>query len=230
MSKIRYTFARLIIACILFALIGLVWFSGLGAYLTLQGVQCHASWLREQVNLFYVRTVIWYIVVYLTVVIASLPTVFVMNLLGGFLFGPWGVIYAIGSATVGAVFYFLIVRYAVGSYLQERYAQKMELFNHKLSTQGWFFLLLCRFIPIIPFFTINLLAGLLKIRLTTFLWTTAVGILPSTTVFVYVGRGLTTITSITDIFSLRLLGILVILILIFVVPMLVLHYRKSILQ
>ena len=44
-----------------------------------------------------------------------------------------------------------------------------------------------RFIPIFPFWMINLLAGVAKVSPATFVWTTALGIIPGSAVYNYVG-------------------------------------------
>jgi uncharacterized membrane protein YdjX (TVP38/TMEM64 family) len=47
-----------------------------------------------------------------------------------------------------------------------------------------------RLIPAIPFFVANLAPAFLGVRLGTFFWTTLVGIVPGTMVYVSIGAGL----------------------------------------
>ena len=77
------------------------------------------------------------------------------------------------------------------------------------------FLIDLRLVPVIPFFMINLMAGLLKISVRTFTWTTALGILPVPFIFVYLGTGLHNVHSFADIFSPQMLTIFALMILIF---------------
>lgn len=231
MSKVRYVVIRLVIVCIALFLINFIWSSGLSTCLTLTSIKENAAWLREQVTHYYWRTTAFYMCCYIAVVLASLPAVFIMNMVSGFLFGVIpGVLYAITAATIGAIIYFLLVRYVIGSYLQARYKQRLVAFNKKLATQGWLFLLTCRLVPVIPFFMINLMAGLLKISVRTFTWTTALGILPSTFIFVYLGTGLHNVHSFADIFSPQMLTIFALMILIFVMPVIAIRYRAYILR
>jgi len=51
-------------------------------------------------------------------------------------------------------------------------------------------LLLIRLVPAVPFFVANLLPALVGVRFRTFLWTTAVGIIPGGIVFTWIGVGL----------------------------------------
>lgn len=231
MSKVRYVAIRILIVALVLFFINFIWSSGLSTCLTLSSIHENAAWLQGQVAHYYWRTVAFYVLFYLIVVFASLPAVFVMNMVAGYLFGVIaGVMYAIFAATVGAIGYFLLVRYVIGAYLQARYEQKLLAFNQKLKAQGGLFLLMCRLIPVIPFFMVNLLAGLLKISGSTFIWTTAVGIFPSTLVFVYLGTGLNKIHSFADIFSPNMLLIFALMILVFVVPLIVLRSRMPFLR
>ena len=56
-----------------------------------------------------------------------------------------------------------------------------------VADQGPVTLLISRFVPIIAFNLINYAAGLTQVSWRTFLWTTAIGILPLTTLMVYLG-------------------------------------------
>jgi uncharacterized membrane protein YdjX (TVP38/TMEM64 family) len=58
-----------------------------------------------------------------------------------------------------------------------------------------------RLIPIFPFFVINLLSGLTRIRLGSFVAATAIGIIPASFVYAYAGRQLGTINSLREIAS-----------------------------
>ena len=52
------------------------------------------------------------------------------------------------------------------------------------------YLLIMRLIPVVPFFAANLAPAFLGARTWTFLWTTLVGIIPGTVVYISIGAGL----------------------------------------
>jgi len=74
-----------------------------------------------------------------------------------------------------------------------------------------------RIVPVLPFFTVNYLAGMTKMSLKRFLLTTAAGVLPGSVVYTYAGQELGTIRSVDDIMTPKLfiafllLGILALL-------------------
>jgi uncharacterized membrane protein YdjX (TVP38/TMEM64 family) len=63
------------------------------------------------------------------------------------------------------------------------------------------YLLTLRLIPILPFFLINLLAGVTRVRLATFVVTTSLGIIPAGLVYAYAGRQLGRIRSLEEVAS-----------------------------
>jgi uncharacterized membrane protein YdjX (TVP38/TMEM64 family) len=68
-------------------------------------------------------------------------------------------------------------------------------------------------IPVVPFSLFSYVAGAARVPLTTFVWTTAVGYIPITAVFVYVGSQLESLSA-TD--PLLWLGAAVVIILLLV--------------
>jgi len=86
-------------------------------------------------------------------------------------------------------------------WVQNKYPEKLTRFNHEVAQHGSRYLLTLRFIPLFPFFLINIFAGLTKIPVKTFIWTTSVGIFPGSLVYSFAGSQLTTLESVQDIFS-----------------------------
>jgi uncharacterized membrane protein YdjX (TVP38/TMEM64 family) len=58
---------------------------------------------------------------------------------------------------------------------------------------------------VFPFFVVNLLAGLTKVKLRTFIWTTSLGILPSSLIYAFAGEQIGKIHHVSEIFSGRVL-------------------------
>jgi uncharacterized membrane protein YdjX (TVP38/TMEM64 family) len=58
--------------------------------------------------------------------------------------------------------------------------------------QGTIALLISRFIPVISFNLVNYAAGLTKVRVWTFIWTSALGIIPMTVLSTYLGSQMKT--------------------------------------
>jgi uncharacterized membrane protein YdjX (TVP38/TMEM64 family) len=196
---------RIIVALCIAALIILIRFSGLHDLLTFEMLrQCRNQLLSITANN-YILTVGIFIAIYIAVVALSIPGATVLSLTAGFLFGFWGVLYVNIGATIGAIMAFLVARYLIGDWLQKRYAEKLASFNKEIAENGYNYLLTLRFIPLFPFFLVNIFAGLTKIPLVTYAWTTMVGIAPTSFVFIYAGCQLGNIDKPGDILSCQIL-------------------------
>lgn len=219
---------RILIGLLFIGVILLFQVLGIGKYFNLASLKENRGDLQQLVQAHYVRAVLIYIAFYIGIVAFLIPIAALCTIAGGFLFGTfWGAVYANIGATVGAVIAFLLVRYSVGNAFQERYKDYLHKFNRSVHEQGVMYLILIHFIAVIPFFVINVLAGLTKVPLWTFIWTTSVGIVPSTLVYTFTGQQLNTIESIKDIFSWHLVLAFSLFALLALLPMLIRRYRKG---
>lgn len=218
----KKTIIRIVIGILFIIGIGVIWSLGLHKQLTFTQLKLHAGWLKDQVIYHYWRTVFLYIVCYLIVVIAGLPLVGLMSITGGLLFGiVMGIVYIVIAATIGATLFFILVRYVFGMYFQKKYALRLHNFNYMIEKKGWIYLLILRCIAIIPFFMVNIFAALTKIPLTTFVWTTSIGILPTSYIFTYAGSQLNRIGSLQDFFSSRIMIVIGLLLILIVSPLII---------
>ena len=194
-------------------------FTGVGDYITLAFFQEQRSHVMAFVDAHYAWSVLIYIAFYISVVVLALPLAALSTVAGGFLFGVFpGTFYANIGATIGATIFFLLVRYSFGSKVQEAYKDKLAWFNQEMEKYGVMYLIAIHFVAVIPFFIMNLLIGLTKTPLWTFIWTTSVSIIPGTLVFAFAGQQLTKIHAIQDIFSVPVLIAFGLLMLLALVP------------
>jgi len=137
---------------------------------------------------------VMFIAIYIAIVAFSLPGAAVASVTGGFLFGlVAGTVFNITAATIGAAAIFLAARWGLGEMLTaklEASEGRLKAFKTGLRDNEVPVLLLIRLVPAVPFFVANLLPALVGVRFRTFLWTTAVGIIPGGTVFTWIGVGL----------------------------------------
>jgi uncharacterized membrane protein YdjX (TVP38/TMEM64 family) len=118
----------------------------------------------------------------------SLPGATAMTLLLGWLFGFWrGVVVVSFASTSGATLAFLLSRYLLRDSIQNRFGDRLKRFNEALDREGAFYLFTLRLIPAVPFFVINVVMGLTRIRVWTFWWVSQIGMLAGTCVYVYAG-------------------------------------------
>lgn len=114
-----------------------------------------------------------------------------LSLAYGSYFG-WGKAVAIVSfaSTAGATVAFLTSRYLFRDFVQSKFGSRLVGINERLSEEGAFYLFSLRLIVAVPFFMLNLLMGLTKMKWTTYWWVSQLGMLPGTMAYVYAGSTL----------------------------------------
>jgi len=197
---------QLLLIILFLAAVAAVRFSPLRTIISFDNVKQHRDALLAFVQGNYWLSAASFMAMYLIAASFPVPLGLILTLIGGFLFGTAAaVLYVNIGATIGASFSFLFARYLLGNRLQEKYQQQLRNFNDEMHRNGSHYLLTVRLIPVFPFFVINFLAGLTKVPLKTFIWTTSLGIIPGSTVFAFAGRQLGTINSPAEILSKNML-------------------------
>ncbi len=169
--------------------------------LTLGTIRTHAGSLRSTAQQYGFGAGVVFVVVFV-IVSSFLPGAALLTLLAGFLFGTLRATLYVDAATTGAaVLSFSISRNLCGKWVQKRHVMELRSLNRHIDEYGHLYLLMVRLVPMVPFFWVNLTAGLTRVRLRTFIWTTAVGSLPGILVFSYAGRRLLGIQSMEDVFT-----------------------------
>jgi len=206
--------------CIVAIIVGIRAF-GLDHLLSLETFRAHRDQLLVFTSQHYFSTVVFFIIIYVVAVALSIPGATILTLTAGFLFGFMGVIYVNIGASGGAILAFLVARYIIGEWIQKRYGEKLASFNREIAENGYNYMLTLRFIPLFPFFLINIFAGLTRVPLTTFAWTTIIGILPGSFVYIYAGRQLGVIDKPGDMLSWQIILAFVLLGLLVLIPVLI---------
>lgn len=120
------------------------------------------------------------------------------SIICGWLFGFWAALTMVITAlTLAAIGGFTISRYLLRDVVQQRFAHRLGEVDGALARDGMFYLLTVRMLHI-PFTLVNYLCGASSVDIRTFIWTTAVGLIPSTAIFVGVGSGLPTLRDLLD--------------------------------
>lgn len=212
----KYKSYLILLALIIALVIG--YQNGLGEVLTLENLKDNQESLASIRDDNYLLFVLGYILVYIISVAFSIPGATILTLAGGLLFGLVGTLFVIMGATIGAILTSILTRSLFRSSLEEKFSKQLKQFNERLQANEAGYLLTLRLLPIFPFFLINILAGLSRTKLSTFAWTTALGIIPGTFAYVNAGTQLSTIEKTSDILSPGLIGAFVFLAIISLVP------------
>ena len=189
--------------------------------ISLQWVKVHSASLKTLVKANYLQSVALYCLFYATIISFGIPGVAPLTILGGYLFGIIGIIYALAGATLGCLCGFFIMRYLLGRTIRRRYAKQLEQFQRLIQRYGASYLLMIHYSSVIPFFFINTFAALADVPIFMFIWTTILGSMPLLSIYALAGRELGKIRTIGGIFSPAVIALLVLLALLAVLPVLI---------
>ena len=104
-----------------------------------------------------------------------------------------------------------VLQYLFLTPLHEGYTRRLrgsilETLQEGFAQNGFSYLLTLRLVPLFPFFLVNLLSGLTRLRVGTFVAATSLGIIPGSFVYANAGRQLGSIDSLGEVASPQVLG------------------------
>ena len=164
----------------------------IGAYFVLDGQQylsleLFQQYYQQQPLIF----ALIYFVIYVLATSLSLPGAALLTIMGGMIFGLWvGVLLVSFASTLGATTAFLMSRFVLRDWVQAKFSNYLTAVNAGVEKDGALYLFSLRLIPLFPFWIINLVMGLMPIKVRTYYWVSQLGMLAGTFVFVNAGASL----------------------------------------
>jgi uncharacterized membrane protein YdjX (TVP38/TMEM64 family) len=210
---------KISIAVAIILAIGAFFYFDLGRFLSLTALKENRDSLLVFTDANFAGAVAIFIVTYVIVTGLSLPGAVILTLAGGFLFGAvFATLFVNIGATTGATLAFLTARYLLRDTVERKFGKWLGPFQNGFAKNAFSYLLTLRLIPLFPFFVVNLVSGLTRVNVGTYVAATAVGIIPGSFVYAYAGRQLGTINSLKEIASPNVVGAFVLLGLLALVP------------
>lgn len=121
----------------------------------------------------------------------ALPGCGLLALCAGLCFGWWsGTALVVLASTCGATLSFLFARHVARAAVQRRFGARLAPIERALARDGVLMLLALRLAPVVPYFAINPLMGLSSMRLRSFFFASALGMLPGSAAYVQAGTDL----------------------------------------
>tara|TARA_R100000900_G_scaffold127863_3_gene103259 strand:- start:122508 stop:124664 length:2157 start_codon:yes stop_codon:yes gene_type:complete len=197
---------RLWILLIIAAVVATFYALGLDSYLTLDQLKASQSRFDDLLEQHPVAIPAAYFIIYVLVTAVSLPGATIMTLAGGALFGLWqGLLLVSFASSIGATLAFLVARFLLRETVRARFGERLKAIDRGIQRDGAFYLFTLRLVPIFPFFIINLVMGLTRLRTWTFYWVSQLGMLAGTAVYVNAGTQLAQVERVGDVLSPELL-------------------------
>jgi len=203
---------KIVILAVLATAIVLFFMLDLGRYFSLEFIKQSQGEFTRLYQANPVQVSLAFLAIYIAVAAFSLPGAAILTLAGGAGFGlVWGTVLVSFASTIGATLAMLAARYVLRDSIERRFGKRLGSLNKGIEREGALYLFTLRLIPAMPFFVLNLLMGLTRIRTWTYFWVSQVGMLAGTVVYVYAGTELAKIDSLRSILSPGLMGAFVLL-------------------
>jgi len=147
-----------------------------------------------------------FFILYIVVTAFALPFAALKTILAGALFGliP-GVILTSFASSIGSTLCLLMSRFLLRDHVEKKHSKYLDKVNEGIKKDGIYYLFFLRLSPIFPFFIINLVFGLTKMKALTFYLVSQIGMFLGTIIFVNAGVQLSKINRFEDILSLELI-------------------------
>lgn len=193
---------KIILLAIIAAAVAAFLYFDLGTYLSLDYIKSQQESFAQSYNENQLLFIGIFAAVYIIATALSIPGAAILTLLAGALFGvAIGTIVVSFASTIGATLAFLSARFLLQDWVQSKFGERMKTINKGLEKDGAFYLFTLRLIPAVPFFAVNLLMGLTKIKTITYFIVSQLGMLAGTFVYVNAGTELSKIESTSDILT-----------------------------
>lgn len=176
----------LIFLAVVVALALLTWYAS--RYLSLEELANQEDQIREYITLNHWRAFSVAFGIYLA--LAFVPGTGGKAVVWGWFFGFWEALVTVSvGLTIAAMVIFSLSRYLFRETIERRYANLLSIMNTHLEKEGVFYLLTLRMAHA-PFSIVNPVSGASRVPAWTFFWTTAIGLLPANSIWVFVGISL----------------------------------------
>lgn len=189
--------------------------------LTIESVKNNKLWINELITDNYILSVFLFFVSCLVFVNSPIPLAAIIKVLGGFFFGFWlGAIYNIAATIFACLAGFAISRYALKDVFEKRYYQRIKKVEIEVEKNGFYYFLTLRLVMVVPYFLINITAGLSRISFKKYLLSTVLGVMPMSLIYANGGSQLEQINSISELLEPEVVVTLMLIALASLVPML----------
>lgn len=192
---------------------------------TIDNVKANEANLRDFIEEHYGLSVLLFFVACSLFINSPIPLAAPLKVLGGYFFGfYWGTLYNIGATLLACLVGFGVSRYTFRDLFEKRYYDRLKTIENEIETNGFYYFLSLRLVMVVPYFLINILAGLSRISFRKYATSTLAGITPASFIYANGGNMLEQITSLQEIFRFDIILSLAVVALISLCPVIIKKY------
>ena len=223
MKKLKKAFTLLVALAIAYLLLAALELDHLLFDLT----RSHGELLTAWVSAHWLLASLLMVGLYVLLLSLAMPLGIILTVIAGFLFGAiWGSVLIWIGAMMSAWLVFSMARGILSRPIQRHFKNPIRRLTPEFEENGLYYLLALRLSYILPYFMVNLTLGSLPIRKNLYLLTTAVGLIPGTVLYAWLGESLGEIDRFADLVTARMFVIFVLIGILALLPVAIKKYRR----
>ncbi len=170
-------------------------------FITIDNVKNNKNYISYFISSNYFTSVLIFFISCAVFINSPIPFAAIIKLLGGFFFGFYlGAFYNIAATILACLAGFAISRYAFKDIFEKRYYEKLKKIENEIEHNGFYYFLSLRLVMVVPYFLINILAGISRISFKQYLFSTGLGVIPASLIYANAGNTLEQMDSIQQVF------------------------------
>lgn len=167
--------------------------------LTLESVISNKVRLGQFIQDHYSFSVILFFLACVIFVNSPVPAAAAIKVLGGYFFGFYlGAAYNVAATILACLVGFAVSRYALKEWFEKRYYDRIKSIDTELEHNGFYYFLSLRLVMVVPYFIINISAGISRVSFRQYCYSTILGVMPTSLIYANGGEKLERIASFNE--------------------------------
>ena len=189
---------KLIFIIILFSAIS-IYFSN---QLTIEDFRNNKLLIKDLIADNYILSVFLFFASCVIFINSPIPFAAIIKVLGGFFFGFYiGMAYNIIATVIACLVGFGISRYVFKEAFEQAYYERIKNVETEIEKNGFYYFMTLRLVMVVPYFLINIIAGISRISFKDYLLSTVLGVIPASLIYANGGNKLEQINSTAELFK-----------------------------
>ena len=190
-------------------------------FITIDNIKSNKFQIGNFISNNYLISVFLFFISCIFFINSPIPFAAIIKLLGGFFFGFYlGAFYNIIATILSCLIGFWISRYAFKDIFERLYYERLKRIENEIEINGFYYFLSLRLVMVVPYFLINILAGISRISFRKYLFSTTLGVIPASLIYANGGNKLEQINSIHELFRIDIIFSLILVAFVALFPIL----------
>jgi uncharacterized membrane protein YdjX (TVP38/TMEM64 family) len=160
-------------------------------YLSVDGLNKYSYTIINYQLLNPIKFLLLFFVLYVLLIVFCISGTIFLDVLAGFVLGILGgTLLIMLSYTIGIILNYLVVNYLLKDFFESKFKNSKFFANMPSNKNIFITLTSLRMVPVLPFWSLNVLASILKVSRLIFITSTAIGIIPIAFVYALLGNNL----------------------------------------